>query len=415
MNLKKILNLIRNKEAKKILENFLSLSSIQIINLVLPLVTLPYLITVIGLEKYGIVVMAGTLIAYFYTVCDFSFMITGTRDVVIHRNSTKKLNIVFSKITYIKTILLLLSIAIISTVVILTKSFREHYVVYIFTSINLIGNTYFPDWFFQGIEKMKFIAISNVFIKILFTGLVFLFIKEESDYWMYSMFFSFGFVISSIIAYYILLKNFKLKLVYIKKRELLKTVKQSIPIFLNQFLPNMYNNTTAFLLGIFVGNSWLGIYDAVRKIIELFNVLMGIISKVFFPFLTRKKKAFTIYMQASIVVSILLAMVPILFSGFIMDFLNIDYNDSFLLISILSLGLIFIGLYNIFGLNYFIVHRKDKIVMRNTVISSVIGLLLCYPLIHYFGIIGAAINLTLSRFCMGAGLTIKYIQLRNEL
>ncbi|MGO3806863.1 MAG: oligosaccharide flippase family protein [Sphingobacterium sp.] len=407
--------MIKNDEVKKLLSNFLSLSSIQLINLILPLVTLPYLITVIGLEKYGVVIMATSLITYFYTICDYSFKITGTRDVVIHRSSVKRLSVVFSKITYIKTALLIVSIIIIALSVIFYRGFREHYIVYVFAVINLVGNAYYPDWFFQGIEKMKFIAISNVFIKILFTVLVFIFIKTENDYWMYPMFFSFGFVISTIAAYFFLYKIYKLKFVPIKKKTLFGTVKSSFPIFVNQFLPNMYNNTSGFLLGLLVGNYLLGIYDAVKKIIELFNVLMGTISRVFFPFLTRKKAAFATYMKLSVLLSVILAIIPILYNNLIMNFLNINYDHSLLLIIILSTGLIFIGLYNVFGLNYFIVHRKDKIVMKNTIVSSIIGLVLCYPMIHFFGIMGAALNLTISRICMGGGLTLKYYRLKNEI
>src|SRR5690606_553134 len=91
-------------------------------------------------------------------------------------------------------------------------------------------------------------------------------------------------------------------------------------------------------------------------------------------------------------------------------YLNISYDQAFIVLLILSLGILDYALYNIFGINYFIIHRKDRIVMWNTIFASIIGLLLAYPLISYLGIIGAALNLTICRWLMGGGLLIKYLR-----
>lgn len=93
-------------------------------------------------------------------------------------------------------------------------------------------------------------------------------------------------------------------------------------------------------------------------------------------------------------------------------YLNVNYKHALLILIILCIGLIGYALSNIYGLNYFIIHRKDKLVMKNTIIASLIGFLLAYPLIFQWSIIGAAINLSMSRCLMGAGLFIKYKKLK---
>ena len=92
-------------------------------------------------------------------------------------------------------------------------------------------------------------------------------------------------------------------------------------------------------------------------------------------------------------------------------YLNITYENAFYVLLILAIGIIGFTLYDIFGLNYFIIHRQDKLVMKNTIRSSLIGFFLAFPLIYFSGILGAAINLSLSRWLMGGGL---YIQYRNK-
>lgn len=89
-------------------------------------------------------------------------------------------------------------------------------------------------------------------------------------------------------------------------------------------------------------------------------------------------------------------------------YLNIDYPNALSVLVILVLGIIGFTLYDIYGLNFFIVHREDKLVMKNTLIASIVGLILVFPLIQFFGIIGAAFNLSLARWIMGGGVYYKY-------
>src|SRR5690606_19313003 len=115
----KLKNKFKSKDAKTLLENFISLSALQLIGMFLPLITLPYILRVIGFEKYGIIVFASSLIAYFTGLTDFSFQITAVRDVAVFKNSQKKLNIIYSKVITVKAIFLLLSIFLISLIVLL--------------------------------------------------------------------------------------------------------------------------------------------------------------------------------------------------------------------------------------------------------------------------------------------------------
>jgi PST family polysaccharide transporter len=89
--IKSFLRKLKSKDGKTLLENFVSLSALQLIGMLLPLITLPYILRVIGFEKYGIIVFATSLIAYFMALTDFSFQITAVRDVAVFKNSQKKI------------------------------------------------------------------------------------------------------------------------------------------------------------------------------------------------------------------------------------------------------------------------------------------------------------------------------------
>tara|TARA_R100000306_G_scaffold56393_1_gene54174 strand:+ start:821 stop:2056 length:1236 start_codon:yes stop_codon:yes gene_type:complete len=409
---KKLRNLFKGKDAKVLLENFISLSALQLVGMILPLITLPYILRVLGFENYGIIVFAASLIAYFTALTDFSFKYTATRDVAIFRDSPKKLNLIYSKVLTIKAIFLLLSLIIITIVVYSYNPFYQNRLIYFLTIPMLLGQALFPEWFFQGIEKMKYITFLNLGIKLFFTICIFIFIKKESDYWIYPLLQSAGFIGAGLVGQYILIKKYKMKFYWLRFKMIKNTIKDNFPIFINQFLPNLYNNTNTLLLGIFTTTYLVGIYDALKKIIDLCVAFLNIVSRVFFPFLNRRKDAFPKYLKMMLFLGMVLAALPIIGHPLVFWYLDLEYENALLILTLLSLSLIGYTGYDIFGLNYFIVRRKDKLVMKNTILSSLIGFVLAFPLIYFFNIIGAALNLLIARFLMGGGLTYEYFKRR---
>jgi len=200
---------------------------------------------------------------------------------------------------------------------------------------------------------------------------------------------------------------------WLKPKIIVQTIKVNVPIFINQFVPTLYNNTSTFLLGILSNNTFVGVFNAIKIIINLCVSLIEILSRVFFPFLNRKKQAFFKYKKLMMGVSVILTALCLFSYKLVFWYLNIQNDNAFTILAILALGLIGYTLYNIYGVNYFIINRQDNLVMKNTIFSSLIGFFLAFPLIFYFGIIGAALNLSLSRWMMGLRLFYKYKNLKK--
>ncbi len=404
----KIKEIFSTKDSRVLLENFISLSTLQLVNIILPLITLPYLIRTLGFGNYGKVVLAASLVAYFLPITDYSFKITATRDVSVFNGSQTKLSIIYSKVMSIKLLFLGLSFLILTAVVLIYPPFYEERLVFFLSMLILIGQALFPEWFFQGIEKMKYITILNFIIKLFFTICVFIFITTEADYWIYPLLQSIGFLAAGLAGQYLLFRKYKLKFYFLKKKVLLSSVKSNFPIFVNQFFPTLYNNTNTFLLGIFTTVDIVGIYDAIKKVVEVCIMLVGIVSRVFFPFLNRKKGAFMKFSKLMLLIGLILSVLPLLFYKLVFWYLSVDYEYSFVVLCFLSLSIFGFTLYNIYGLNYFIIKRQDKLVMNNTIMASSIAFALAFPLIYFFGIVGAAVNLLIARFLMGGYLWYKW-------
>ncbi|WP_298245923.1 oligosaccharide flippase family protein [uncultured Christiangramia sp.] len=411
--LKKLKRILNRESHQILLSNFFSLSAIQVVGMVLPLITLPYILRVVGFDKYGVIVLAASLIAYFQSVTDFSFKITATRDVAKFKDSPQKLNIIYSRVLTVKFILLFVSLVIITSVVYLYPPFWNERAVFLLTMPLLFGYALFPEWFFQGIEKMKYISFLDIGIKIFFTICIFIFINKKEDYWIYPLLQSSGYIGAGIIGQIILAKKYKLKFYWLKGSRIRSTLKQNYPIFINQFVPTLYNNTTTFLLGTIGSSSAVGIYAAIKKIVDLAVKLLNIVSRVFFPFLNRNHNAFSSYRRLFLYSTFALCFLIIVLSPVIFWYLNIDNPKNIWILVILVIGVIGYAFYDVYGLNYFIVHQKDKLVMNSTILASLIGLIFAGPLISYFSIIGAALNLTISRTSMGGILFFHYKRLKK--
>ncbi|WP_299188353.1 oligosaccharide flippase family protein [uncultured Psychrobacter sp.] len=407
--------MLGNKDTSQLFKNFFSLSLLKLINSILPFVTLPYLIKVLGIGQYGAIVLGIALIAYFQAVTDYGFNLSATREIARSRNSQKSLSYIYSKTMITKFYLLVFSLSILIPVIFIVPQFKEDLVVYLLMCLTLMGHTLFPEWFFRGIEKMGYIAVLNLIVKMSFTIGVFTFIKKPEDYWMYPFLLGVSYIIVTCISHYILIKNFNLKVVPINLNRVRKNLKNGFPLFINQFLPNLYNNTTNFLVGLILGKSFAGYFGATRQVVTILGVFNSVVSGVAFPYLIRHKEKFEMYRKYYLILIIFIITFLLLVHQFIFDIIGIEYTNDSKVYYILMLGMFSIVVYNIHSTNYLISRGYDKIVMKITITTSIVGFVLSFPLIHNFGLIGGAANIFISQLILAIGAYYFYRKIDKKL
>ena len=207
----KLKKIISTKDGKRVFGNFVSLSALQGVNLILPLITFPYLVRVLGIDKYGLIIFAQAFISYFSLVADYGFNLSGTREISIYRKNNLKLTRTYNAILQARLSLVLLGFIVMTVVVFSIPKFASDWKLYFLTYGMVVGNALFPTWFFQGMEKMKYITVLSVISKSIFTLSILLIVNSPSDYLWVPLLNSLGYVFIGLIALVIINRQFKIE------------------------------------------------------------------------------------------------------------------------------------------------------------------------------------------------------------
>lgn len=268
---------------KVLISNFLSLSGVQLAGYVFPLMTVPYLVRVLGPDKFGLIAFSQAFIQYFVLITDYGFNFSATKAISINRDNKKKVAEIFSAVMTIKVILVSLSFVILSMLIVSIDKLRDEWLVYLFTFGAVVGNMLFPIWLFQGLEKMRQMAILNIVSQIIFTLSVFVFIKFESDYVYIPFISSCGSITSGLLSLWITFNKFGVRLKYPSYFDINRELNEGWHIFLTSITASVYNNSNTFILGIFTNNAIVGYYSAGEKVICAAKGILGPISQTLYP------------------------------------------------------------------------------------------------------------------------------------
>jgi PST family polysaccharide transporter len=284
---KKNLKIAPDKQT--LVENFFSLSVLQGANYLLPLLVLPYLVRVLGIDKYGLVVFAQAFAQYFIIFTDFGFDLSATRNISVHRDDKKQVNDIFNTVMFIKFGLMLIGLILFLSIIFGFTRFRQEWAFFLFSYGAVIGNMFFPLWFFQGMEKMKYITALNILSKLIFTIAVFLVIRKPSHYFYVPLLYSSGFIVSGIWAQWITIKKFGLSYALPSRTQILEKFKESSQFFASRVSLSIFTSSNVFVLGLFTTNEIVGYFAAAEKLFSAIKNAYQPLVNTLYPYVSKMK------------------------------------------------------------------------------------------------------------------------------
>jgi len=390
-------------DKKVIVSNFFSLTILQLANYLLPLIIIPFLVRVLGIDKFGLVMFAQSIATFLMIAVDFGFEISGTREISMHRNQKREISQIFSAIMSIKLILIVFWFSLLFLVVELIPRLKADALVYYLSFGLVIGQAIFPVWFFQGIEKMKFVSGINILAKIIFTLLIFVVIKEESDYYLVPAFNSIGYIIAGVLGLVLGLK--KISFVVPKIDLMKKLFQESFSLFLGKLSTNLYTTCNVLILGAFTGNTVVGVFSSMEKLILAIKNIFVPLYQALFPWLSNQEPIKRIKVLKSITpyilgAGVIITLVILIFGE---QILTLIYNDALIssyaiIFRIFSLVAVFASLNMMFISLYFPAIKMYKIRMYILMISGIVHLFISLLAVKLFGIYGIATTVVFTEF-----------------
>jgi O-antigen/teichoic acid export membrane protein len=262
--------------------NILALYTVQGLNYLLPLIVLPYLLRVLGPGNYGAIVFAQALVGYLIILTDFGFNFSATREVSIARDNPAQLARIFWTTLLCKALLLTAGAVVIWPVILAVPALARHSELIGISGLLVVGNVLLPQWYFQGLEQMRMLAIGQVAAKALGVLATFALVRSPRDELIAGAVLSMPAVLAGLIC--LLSVRFIAPVRWYRPR--LPDVKGALasawPLFLSGAVTSLYVTSNAFLLGLISGDTAVALYGVGNKVTQAaFNLFTPVLQAIY--------------------------------------------------------------------------------------------------------------------------------------
>ncbi len=374
----------------------------QILILIIPLITIPYVSRVLSSNGIGVYSYTYSIVSYFIMVAMLGFANYGNREIAKSRDEIKKMSKVFKEIYFLQIIIS--SAVVVFYAIYISFFVQEYRMIATIQALYLFSCIFDINWFFFGIEKFKLTVIRNSIIKILSLFAIFLFVKTKNDVWIYTLILSGSTMLSNFCLLFFLKR-------YIVKTEkvYLNDIKRHLVPCLKLFLPviaiTIYRVMDKTMIGVMCDLSSVGYYENAEKIVGVPSVIISALGVVMLPRMTNiyskegKNKNLNperiIFKSVCFVMFLCFAMVlgiVAISDNFSMFFFGDGFNGIGKYISLLSFSLIFVAFGNVIRTQYLIPKEMDKEYITSAFIGAGVNIIFNYVLIKLIGGLGACIG-----------------------
>jgi O-antigen/teichoic acid export membrane protein len=385
---------------KRFAVNVASLFSVQIANFLLPLLTVPYVVRIIGPDKLGLLNFSQAYVAYFSLLINYGFDMAAVRSIAANRTDKEATNRIFSQVMAGKTLLWVLSTVVFSAVSLSNPEFKDHFFLHVCTYLVCIGTVLSPFWLYQAMEDLGRVAIFNLAVKLIFSLSVLLLIRKADDYIYQNLAISVSQILISIVALYVAIRRFDLKFTWPTGPELRNRFREDRTLFLSSVMITLYASSNVFFLGLISLPYNVGIYSAGTRLESMAESFVGLaLNQAFFPIVAQafgqgreqglrmvRTTFFPLFILMAVVSVGLWVVAPL----FIKLLYGAKFQEAVTILRIVCVLPLVIGLSNLLGLHTMLNLRMDRAFFTVTAVGSVIGLGLNMLLIHRFAHVGAA-------------------------
>lgn len=382
--------------SKKIVKNYIFNTLYQLLLIIVPLITTPYISRILHSEGVGAYSYTSSIAAAFVIFAALGIAQYGQREIAYYQDDIK----MRSKIFYELCIFRVITTIIVLIPYVIFSLFYEEYKILLLIQIIVVASTMFDiSWFFQGLENFRIIVIKNLVCRILSVAAIFIFVKTENDLWLYTLIVS----LTTLIGFLMFFFDIKGRLVKvpIKELEIKKHIKGNLEFLIPILATQLYSHLDRIMLGAMTNDTESGYYANAKKIIDMIVALLVSINTVMYPRvanLYKKGETDQIkdYFKSTFSIIIML-LVPIalgliiISDNFVIWFFGEEYLHVGILLKLSSLLLLFMCIGNFVGVQYLSPTGNQNKMSLIYIICAFINIGLNFLLIYYMKSTGALI------------------------
>lgn len=386
---------------KKSLKKNAALNVVKtIVSIIFPLITFPYVSRILQVENLGKINFSNSIVSYFSLIAALGVSTYAIREGAALRNNKKEFALFANQIFTINILSTIVSYLLLVTTMVFVPKLQNYVLLIIIQSTPIIFNTLGVNWINSIYEDYLYITLRSILVQFVSLILLFLLVKTQADYYLYALVTVISIIGGNIFNYFYSRKYCRIKLT--KNLDIKKNIKPILIIFSIDIASSIYLNSDMTMLGLFVGNKSVGLYSVSVKIYTIIKSIISSIIIVTLPRLSLYLKEGRIEKYNKILNNLfnflLLLVLPlvtglnILCDELIVIISGNNYIEANTSLRILSIALIFSTFASIINYCILIPLKKEKYVLRATIISAVVNIFLNFILIQPLQQNGAALT-----------------------
>lgn len=391
--------------ADSLKRNIFSLASLQIGNYIVPLLTLPWLTRVLGIDGFGQLGFATAVISYLVLLTEWGYALGATRDVAVEKRDQFKRSEIFWEVMAGRAILSLIGVVVllILTSFVPKLSYSADLLWLLWPAV--LASMISPVFYLQGIEKMSKMAIVNLIVKFTSVPLTLLLVRGAGDVEIAALIQSMSLLVAAMVNLFSLLRTSEILWVRPAWHRVMGSLKKTTSLFLSNAAVSLYTNSSTVILGFVSSETAVGAFVAGYTLIKAALGLMGPVSQSLFPRISyllmheRKRaeqmlgRVFMLQSAVGLVVSLAVVVgspivVPLLFGE--------AYAQSLPVLWGLSALPFLIAISNVLGVQIMVPLGHNSAFSTVLIVAGVINASLVFPLGSALGAIGAAISMVVA-------------------
>lgn len=379
-------------------KNFMYNVLYQLLLIILPLITTPYISRVLGSEGLGTYTYTYTIANYFMLVAMLGVKNYGNRSVAAVRDDKKMLTRVFWEIYGLQFMCSVLAMVVYLGYVLIVEI--EYQIIALIQGIYVFSGLLDISWLFFGVEKFKITVTRNIVIRLIDLACVFIFVRTRGDLWKYALIMTLGTLCSQgYLWFYVrrLVGWYQPKLVELKKH-----IVPELILFIPIIAVSLYTMMDKVMLGQMSTMSEVGYYEGAAKILNIPAGVITALGTVMLPRMSNlaargKIKESGQYIYNSMIFAMFLASgmmfgIAGIAEDFVPIFLGEEYESCVLLIRVMAPTVPFVSWANVIRTQYLIPNHEDKSYIISVVLGAIANLAVNFSLIPSLGALGAIIG-----------------------